>query len=916
MNRVKKIFALLFAIMAVMLMSTAVWAEVTKYDLYVCKTRVTSDNANDILGNKKFSYDADNNILYIKGDHDYVSSDRPANMITSGIDDLTINVVNDSVIGFDASNFLMVENNTTITGAGKLTLKNLNIAYHSCGFGFVKDAKLTLKDINIDMQSLSCAAENNSVYDNFYSLKMINSQISATTRQAFLKDLDMLEFEDCAVTEPTDAVIDNANIYTNENGVLTPVKSVVITPQSGYNLVSGSKAYNLTVGGVDVWSYNADDILGDRHAKYDPDENVLYIYGDINYGIVNKIDGLTINVVNDSTIKLGGGTGISCQANTNITGEGTLSMTGTWNYEYGVSSYSGSTVNIENANIIINTGHGMLGDNYTPCKLTVKNSIIDITASAGSAIDFKDGGTIELQECAITTPASAVINKGMVYESDGSTLAQKVVIEPGYALKFESGAGLGSMRDVNVGKGKTYTLPDCTFAAPTDGHYYFKGWLINDTVYQAGAEITPTSDMTAVAQWQKYHFVKYYSDNNATQIKQNVINDGITTPLLSYESCNFTKPAYKDFDHWEIDGQEYKPGDKITVTKDTDVYAIYKDRLFAVSFDTAGLCTPPETQYIAYGGTVSDPGTPFAKGYTFVGWYSDSSFKDIYKINDFGNSMYAVNGDTVYYACFKKAVDDYVEVTGFDTNIHSGMSYYTKDILSVPDGANYQIGGIEWYASDGSWNNSQWDDGRVSFTAGKEYYAEILIKPNSGLTFGSGTINDKLVSLNDGQSLIDFDNSTFGSYSIYLRTKPVTALGSCEVLFMANGGTGNMDDVKVAQGTKFILPECAFTAPEGKYFVGWTRSNFGYEFDPVGEPIDVGESITPTANNMFFFAQWADKGDVNADGKITDADAALVLKYISGTTTLTSGQLEMAKMTGDDVVDMLDVIGILKNKTA
>ena len=57
---------------------------------------------------------------------------------------------------------------------------------------------------------------------------------------------------------------------------------------------------------------------------------------------------------------------------------------------------------------------------------------------------------------------------------------------------------------------------------------------------------------------------------------------------------------------------------------------------------------------------------------------------------------------------------------------------------------------------------------------------------------------------------------------------------------------------------------------------------------------------------------WANKGDINADGKITDADAALVLKFISGTTTLTSGQLEMAKMNSNDVVDMLDVIAILR----
>ncbi|MBQ6554749.1 MAG: InlB B-repeat-containing protein, partial [Firmicutes bacterium] len=479
------------------------------------------------------------------------------------------------------------------------------------------------------------------------------------------------------------------------------------------------------------------------------------------------------------------------------------------------------------------------------------------------------------------------------------------------SISFYKGEGSGTMPLAYEATGFKYTLPECGFTAPSG--YVFDGWELNGTKYNTGDKIIVSENITLTAKYKlNYHYVRYYQQSGSTQYKQNVINHGVTTSLLTYESCDLTPPAYKVFDYWEIDGEKYAPGDKITVTKDIDIYAVYKDRLFAVTFDTAGLCTPPETQYLPYGGTVSDPGIPFAKGYTFVGWYSDNSFKDIYKISDFGNSMYAVKGDTVYYACFKEAVDDYVEVTGFDTNIHSGMNYYTKDILSVPEGVNYHIGSISWYAADGSWTNSSSDNEKVSFTAGKDYYAEILILPNSGLTFGIGTINDKLVSLNDGQSLIDFDNSTFGSYSIYLRTKPVTALGSCEVSFMANGGTGNMDDVKVAQGAGFILPECAFTAPEGKYFVGWTRSNVYFEFEPVGDMMDAGEKVTPTANNMFFFAQWADKGDINADGVVNNVDAAYLLKYICGKYDLTDGKKEMSKMNSDSKIDMLDVIAILK----
>ena len=996
MNKVKKIFAVIFAIMAVLLMSTAVWAEVTKYNLYICEKQVTSDNAKDILGDGVFSYDPNNNILTVKGNINAKVEQSYNSVIENHIDGLVIKIASDSVINFNQGNFINFSNNTVLTGPGKLTVgSGSNSILPSSGFYFqgLDDGShttypnLTIENTNIDMYvHYGFRGQQGKDTD----LKLINSQISVSSSYEVFSYIHKLEFENCAVTSPEGAIVKSACVYKSDG--ITPAKSVVIAPKSNYSFVSDTTIYNLSVGGVDVSGENADNVLGDGKVKYVPEENVLYLYGDINsesYGIKNGIENLTINVVNDCTMNTDYVYGIKCEENTTITGDGTLTVISPYNI--GIYLDYHKKLNVENSNLVIRGGEGITGYGGYRTALNINNSYIDITASKGSAINLAqndDNATVNINGVIITTPADAVIKSGNVYENDGKTPAQRIVIKPYYIVtfdvnggsesidevkvgkgeklvlpncapptegyyefigwkinntvykagvsvtpqsnitamaqwkkycrvSFDNNGGNGSISDVYVAKGESYTLPKCELTPPFSARYRFKGWKVNGTVYNVGDTITVNSDTTAVAQWQRYYLVRYYPNNGTTQVKQHVIDDGITTSLLSYENCNFTKPAYKDFDHWEIDGEEYKPGDKITVTKDTDVYAVYKDRLYAVSFDTAGLCTPPETQYIAYGGTVTDPGTPFAKGYTFIGWYKNNSFEDIYKVGDFSNSMYAVTGDTVYYACFKEAVDDYVEVTGFDTNIHSGMSYYkASDYLSVPDGVDYRVGGINWYASDGSWSNSNKTDESVSFTAGKDYYAEIIILPNSGLTFGSGTINDKLVSLNNGQSLIDFEKSTFGSNKIELATKPITATGSCTIMFMNNGGTGNMDDVKVAQGMEFILPECAFTAPEGKYFVGWAQSNYGFEFDPVGDMIDAGDSVTPTANNMFFFAQWADKGDVNADGKITDADAALVLKFISGTTTLTSGQLEMAKMNGDDVVDMLDVIAILNNKTA
>ena len=51
-----------------------------------------------------------------------------------------------------------------------------------------------------------------------------------------------------------------------------------------------------------------------------------------------------------------------------------------------------------------------------------------------------------------------------------------------------------------------------------------------------------------------------------------------------------------------------------------------------------------------------------------------------------------------------------------------------------------------------------------------------------------------------------------------------------EVVFLANGGTGDMPALQVKSGVVHKLPSCAFTPPEGKTFAGWACSN-GRRYD-------------------------------------------------------------------------------------
>ncbi len=50
------------------------------------------------------------------------------------------------------------------------------------------------------------------------------------------------------------------------------------------------------------------------------------------------------------------------------------------------------------------------------------------------------------------------------------------------------------------------------------------------------------------------------------------------------------------------------------------------------------------------------------------------------------------------------------------------------------------------------------------------------------------------------------------------------------ISFDANGGSGEMEPVKVEDGTSYALPECLFEAPEGKEFEKWDQGEAGSEF--------------------------------------------------------------------------------------
>ena len=114
-------------------------------NLQVCGTQVTSENADDVLGDGAFSYDASTKTLHVKGDCDYDGNYMIMNMDIEG---LTVAIDQDVTLRCTTNpDFaLWLWQSTTITGPGKLTLYG-NISLIN-GVGRV----LTFDGADVDLQ--------------------------------------------------------------------------------------------------------------------------------------------------------------------------------------------------------------------------------------------------------------------------------------------------------------------------------------------------------------------------------------------------------------------------------------------------------------------------------------------------------------------------------------------------------------------------------------------------------------------------------------------------------------------------------------------------------------------------------------------------------------------------------------------
>lgn len=114
-----------------------------------------------------------------------------------------------------------------------------------------------------------------------------------------------------------------------------------------------------------------------------------------------------------------------------------------------------------------------------------------------------------------------------------------------------------------------FILPDTLESI--DESKYITAWECNGVIYEVGATIEITDDCEVIPVFaDKYTVTVKYSEEN--------IQTYYVIPNESFVLSNCTAPEGKEFSHWDVSGKLFNAGDTVTITGDTEVTAVYKNK--------------------------------------------------------------------------------------------------------------------------------------------------------------------------------------------------------------------------------------------------------------------------------------------------------------------------------------------------
>lgn len=389
------------------------------------------------------------------------------------------------------------------------------------------------------------------------------------------------------------------------------------------------------------------------------------------------------------------------------------------------------------------------------------------------------------------------------------------VYEAGATVSFDAFGGTGTMEDVEHIYGP-FILPDCEFEAP-EGQY-FSSWDVDGDTFFPGDTIGVYADVTVTANWSDYRYNVFYNANGGSGTMNPELEHSVN---FAVPECGFTAPdEHHQFSHWAIDssdGEIVQPEANITLEGDITLFAVWELKQYTVVYNAGEASSISGNNNVVKSNleatsSITLEGSILFKnpqGKHFKEWAINSTNGE--KIS--AGASYVLNGDTTFIAIWEndasaEGLDNPTTMYTISFNANSGTG--SMESLQVDEGTQYVLPANGFTAPTGKMFDV-WEVG------GQRKL------PNETITINADTVVKALWK--------DIPAETF------------------TVSFNANGGTGTMNPVDNIAG-EYALPQCTFTAPEGKEFAGW-------KVNGQGDLLQAGDKINVTAN-VELVAQWKD----------------------------------------------------------
>ena len=183
-----------------------------------------------------------------------------------------------------------------------------------------------------------------------------------------------------------------------------------------------------------------------------------------------------------------------------------------------------------------------------------------------------------ITEKSILNKGKNVLNFKIISKNSQNTSEYTLKINNGevkYTVTFNSNGAEGTMQSQKIKKGEKCTLPENGFTPPKNKK--FVGWKIGNETKLVGDEITVNGDIEVKANWQDIEYKVTFNNNEGSgDMDGKLVKAGEDFEL---PDCTFTAPEGQEFKAWEVDGEEYQAKEKIKINKETEVKAIWKNKL-------------------------------------------------------------------------------------------------------------------------------------------------------------------------------------------------------------------------------------------------------------------------------------------------------------------------------------------------